>query len=234
MRMSRIVYLECRENNHDKFYLMTEYSAGTTFVARWGRIGTEGSSRMYSMSDWHKMLNKRLSHGYVDRTQDYLDGKIKDSVVWTGVGEAKYKMSGTRKNWLGHELYKIVAAKTFETVEGYEVQAGETGGWIEKPENLDQDGQCWVADEAIVFGSSACVKDNALVADKAVCAGSVCEDAVVRGEALIKSEAICMGHSLICDSAIVQGIVRGYATVAEKAIVKEGTLVEGDTYYIQS
>lgn len=99
---------------------------------------------------------------------------------------------------------------------------------------LDQDGQCWVADEAIVFGGSACVKDNALVADKAVCEGSVCEDAVVRGEALIKSKAICMGHSLICDSAIVNGIVRGYATVAEKANVKEGTLVEGDTYYIQS
>lgn len=32
----------------------------------------------------------------------------------------------------------------------------------------------------------------------------------------------------------VYGIVRGYATVAEKANVKEGTLVEGDTYYIQS
>lgn len=104
----------------------------------------------------------------------------------------------------------------------------------EKPENLDQDGQCWVADEAIVFGGSACVKDNALVADNAVCEGSVCEDAVVRGEASIKSKAICMGHSLICDSAIVNGIVRGYATVAEKANVKEGTLVEGDTYYIQS
>ena len=75
---------------------------------------------------------------------------------------------------------------------------------------------------------------NALVADKAVCEGSVCEDAVVRGEVSIKSKAICMGHSLICDSAIVNGIVRGYATVAEKANVKEGTLVEGDTYYIQS
>jgi len=232
--MSRIVYFECREDNHDKFYLMTEDPTGTTFVARWGRIGTEGSFCMYSISNWDKKLHERLSHGYVDRTQDYLDGKIKDSAVWTGVGEAKYKMSGTRKNWLGHELYKIVAAKTFETVEGYEVQAGETGGWIEKPENLDQDGQCWVADEAIVFGGSACVKDNALVADKAVCEGSVCEDAVVRGEVSIKSKAICMGHSLICDSAIVNGIVRGYATVAEKANVKEGTLVEGDTYYIQS
>ena len=132
--MSRIVYLECREDNHNKFYLMTEDPTGTTFVARWGRIGTEGSFCMYSISYWHKKLHERLSHGYVDRTQDYLDGKIKDSAVWTGVGEAKYKMSGTRKNWLGHELYKIVAVKTFETVEGYEVQAGETGGWIEKPE----------------------------------------------------------------------------------------------------
>lgn len=39
--MSRIVYLECREDNHNKFYLMTEDPTGTTFVARWGRIGTE-------------------------------------------------------------------------------------------------------------------------------------------------------------------------------------------------
>lgn len=232
--MSRIAYFECREDNHDKFYLMTEVPTGTTFVARWGRIGTEGSFCAYSISNWSKKLHERLSHGYVDRTQDYLDGKINGPAAWTEVGGAKYKMSGIRKNWLGHELYKIVATKTFETVEGYEVQAGETGGWIEKPENLDQDGQCWVADEAIVFGGSACVKDNALVADKAVCEGSVCEDAVVRGEVSIKSKAICMGHSLICDSAIVNGIVRGYATVAEKANVKEGTLVEGDTYYIQS
>lgn len=106
--MSRIVYFECGEDNHDKFYLMTEDPTGTTFVARWGRIGTEGSFCMYSISNWDKKLHERLSHGYVDRTQDYLDGKIKDSAVWTGVGEAKYKMSGTRKNWLGHELYKIL------------------------------------------------------------------------------------------------------------------------------
>ena len=34
--MNRIVYLECREDNHNKFYLMTEDPTGTTFVARWG------------------------------------------------------------------------------------------------------------------------------------------------------------------------------------------------------
>lgn len=140
--MSRIAYFECREDNHNKFYLMTEDPTGTTFVARWGRIGTEGRFCAYSISNWNKELHERLSHGYVDRTQDYLDGKINGPAAWTGVGEAKYKMSGIRKIWLG--------------------------------------------------------------------------------------------HSLICDSAIVNGIVRGYATVAEKANVRKGTLVEGDTYYIQS
>lgn len=39
--MSRIAYFECREDNHDKFYLMTEDPTGTTFVARWGStVGT--------------------------------------------------------------------------------------------------------------------------------------------------------------------------------------------------
>lgn len=74
--MSRIAYFECREDNHDKFYLMTEDPTGTTFVARWGRIGTKGRFCAYSISNWNKELHERLSHGYVDRTQDYLDGKI--------------------------------------------------------------------------------------------------------------------------------------------------------------
>lgn len=100
--MSRIAYFECREDNHDKFYLMTEDPTGTTFVARWGRIGTEGSFCAYSISNWSKKLHERLSHGYVDRTQDYLDGKINGPAAWTEVGGAKYKMSGVRKNWLGH------------------------------------------------------------------------------------------------------------------------------------
>lgn len=109
--MSRIVYFECREDNHDKFYLMTEDPTGTTFVARWGRIGTEGSFCMYSISNWDKKLHERLSHGYVDRTQDYLDGKIKDSAVWTGVGEAKYKMSGTRKIGWGMSSIRLLQPK---------------------------------------------------------------------------------------------------------------------------
>ena len=57
--MSRIAYFECREDNHDKFYLMTEDPTGTTFVARWGRIGTEGRFCAYSISNWNKELRQQ-------------------------------------------------------------------------------------------------------------------------------------------------------------------------------
>lgn len=232
--MNRLVYFEQIAGSARKFYLMAEDDGGSTFTANYGRIGTTGSVKTYPMSKWQHVYNTRIQHGYTDKTRDYLAGRTSLSPKTKPVDGIKYNITGMCKTVKRHRVYRIVATKNFETVEGYEVQAGETGGWIEKPENLDQDGQCWVADEAIVFGGSACVKDNALVADNAVCEGSVCEDAVVRGEASIKSKAICMGHSLICDSAIVNGIVREYATVAEKANVKKGTLVEGDTYYIQS
>lgn len=109
--MSRIAYFECRENNHDKFYLMTEDPTGTTFVARWGRIGTEGRFCAYSISNWNKELHERLSHGYVDRTQDYLDGKINGPAAWTGVGEAKYKMSDIRKFGWGMSSIRLLQPK---------------------------------------------------------------------------------------------------------------------------
>lgn len=96
--MNQIAYLECRDGIHNKFYLMTMTDpCGVNFTIRWGRIGTEGSSCLQPVSNWNKKLHERLSHGYVDRTQDYLDGKINGPAAWTGVGGAKYKMTGTRK-----------------------------------------------------------------------------------------------------------------------------------------
>lgn len=138
---------------------------------------------------------------------------------------------------LFHDLCKI---STY-TVSTRNVKDDTTGQWTKVPfykfEPKDSVGcdshgslSCY---RIMATGMQLSMEEFAAV-NKAVCEGSVCEDAVVRGEVSIKSKAICMGHSLICDSAIVNGIVRGYATVAEKANVKEGTIVEGDTYYIQS
>ena len=49
------VYLENKSENHNKFYEMVENSDGT-FVAKFGKIGTGGSTKLYSMREWDTTL----------------------------------------------------------------------------------------------------------------------------------------------------------------------------------
>lgn len=76
-------------------------------------------------------------------------------------------------------LRRIVALRDFG-----DVKAGDKGGWIEKEENLSQDGNAWVCGDAWVFG-------NAQVCGKARVYGKawVCGDAQVCGDAHVASES---------------------------------------------
>lgn len=57
----------------------------------------------------------------------------------------KYEFTGvTKKTWAG-PLHQIRAIRDFGNVE-----AGDTGGWIEKEENLSHDWDCWVYGNAVV------------------------------------------------------------------------------------
>lgn len=83
----------------------------------------------------------------------------------------KYEFTGeTMKFDCGEEgviLHRIKAVRSFG-----EVKSGEVGGWIESEENLSHDGNCWVADEAIVCNNA-----------------KVVGDARVSGHALVKDDA---------------------------------------------
>ena len=61
----------------------------------------------------------------------------------------KYEFTGEIKNDAGRMLHRIRALTNFGTV-----KAGDLGGWIEKEENLSQDGNCWVYGDAIVYDIS--------------------------------------------------------------------------------
>ena len=61
----------------------------------------------------------------------------------------KYEFTGEVKRWLGRTLHQIRALVAFGNVE-----AGEVGGWIEKEENLSQDGNAWVYGNAWVCGNA--------------------------------------------------------------------------------
>lgn len=80
--------------------------------------------------------------------------------------EKKYRLTEETKEWCGHTLHRIEALKDFN-----DVKTGDKGGWIEK-ENLSQEGNAWVYDEACVYGEArvygeACVSGSACVVGSA-------------------------------------------------------------------
>ena len=87
-------------------------------------------------------------------------------------------------NIFGTKLFRIKALIEFGNV-----KAGELGGFVEKEENLSQDGNAWVYDNARVYG-----------------------DAWVYGNAWVHGDACVYGDARVCGDACVYGDA-GYATV---------------------
>nr|DAY67856.1 MAG TPA: Putative transferase, nesg, ydcK, Structural Genomics.38A [Caudoviricetes sp.] len=69
----------------------------------------------------------------------------------------KYELTTECKEFLERKLYRIKALTSFS-----DVKEGDLGGWIEKEENLSQEGNAWVYGDARVCGN-ATVYDNAMV-----------------------------------------------------------------------
>ena len=91
--------------------------------------------------------------------------------------DKKYKLTEETINVDGRTLYRIEALKDFGNV-----RKGEKGGFIEKESNLSQNGDCWVYDNAKVYG-------NAVVFDYA----EVCGYSKLFGNAVIRD------NTKVCD-----------------------------------
>lgn len=64
--------------------------------------------------------------------------------------DKKYELTDNKiKISTGETLYQIKALKDFN-----DVKTGELGGYIEREENLSQDGSSWVCDNACVYGNA--------------------------------------------------------------------------------
>lgn len=126
------------------------------------------------------------------------------------------------------------------------VKAGDLGGWIEDTFNLDQEGSCWVSEEARVY-DRARVTDNALVSgqasiyDKALVAGDavVTDRCAVYSNAHVFSDALCKGRCHISGNACVKGhaVLDGDSTgtinritVADSAVVSGNARITGTAY----
>ena len=58
------LYLENTSGHHNKFYHMIENKDGVSFTASWGRIGSQGRTQIYDMSEWDKIYNNKINKGY--------------------------------------------------------------------------------------------------------------------------------------------------------------------------
>ena len=85
-------------------------------------------------------------------------------------------------NESGTKLYQIKCIKTFKYA-----KEGELGGYIEKEENLSQQGDAWVSGNAEVSG-------NARVSGNAQVFGN----AEVLGDAEVYGNARVYGNALVC------------------------------------
>ena len=99
----------------------------------------------------------------------------------------KFELTTESKiNIFGKKLFRIKALISFGDVE-----EGETGGWIEKEENLEQSyGNAWVCGDAEVYGNAR-VSGNARVYGDARVSGNarVYGDAEVYGDARVYGNA---------------------------------------------
>ena len=134
--------------------------------------------------------------------------------------EKKYKLTEESISYFSKTLYHIEALKDFGNV-----KKGDKGGYVQSEENLSQEGDCWIYDNAKVF-DSAVVYGNAKVFGNAEVFGNT----KVYGKALVYGNAKVFDDAKVYDGAKVYGdaIVSNNAIVVNKAIVCGNAKVFGN------
>lgn len=134
----------------------------------------------------------------------------------------KYELvkDGSRKDGTV-ELFRVKALHDFDTLWS-SIKAGELGGYVEGEKNLSQEGKCWIYPNARVLGHAE-VSENAVVGspdggevvnvnvyahskvngNACVFDGSICTNAVITGNAEVRSCELIGGSVVVCDNVII-------------------------------
>lgn len=130
----------------------------------------------------------------------------------------KYEFTDETRDIYGETLHRI-----------RRISNGALGGWIAKESNLSQHGNCWVDNEAEVYGDAE-VYGNAQILDRAQVYGTavVCEEAKICDDAKVYENACVYGEAKVFGLANVRGNaeISGGAKIFENAIVYGNAVVK--------
>lgn len=145
--------------------------------------------------------------------------------------QQKYILTNETFTLLGHTLHRIQAVRDFA-----DVKSGDLGGFVESTSNLSQSGNCWIYDNACVFGNAsvsidAKVKDHAVVyntyqnqpGDSRLNRTSVSDSAVVEHRVIIRNRAMIKHFAVVSGNAIIENDVQltGYSFVGYDSIITQ-------------
>ena len=123
----------------------------------------------------------------------------------------KFELTSEFVTFLGKKLFRIKALISFGNVE-----EGELGGYVEKEENLSNDGNAWVYGNARVFGNARVYGDAWVYGDAEVFGNArVYGNARVFGNARVYGDAEVFGNARVygdADYATVHGFGSEYRT----------------------
>lgn len=110
--------------------------------------------------------------------------------------------------------FRLVATKEFWCGD-YFVNRGSNGGLVDSPDNLSQDGSCWITKDACVYGNAR-IEGDALINDRAI----VCADAIVRGKSIISDDCQVCGKSIVEGDSVVAGSIELVGVKLDGAMIK--------------
>ncbi len=137
-----------------------------------------------------------------------------------------FELTKETTKYLDTILYRIIA-----TEDKGNVRKGDLGGFVESEDNLSYYGECWISDNAKVFGNARATDDvqisgNAIICDNALVLGGV----IVSGNAIIHNNALVSGRVMVCGNSIIAGHaqVKGRCFISGKAHIRNNTKIEGN------
>jgi carbonic anhydrase/acetyltransferase-like protein (isoleucine patch superfamily) len=185
-----------------------------------GVVDDEGKGFIHSNEPTQAVIWTKAQFNVVD----FIDRKCAGSFyTWNREGKKFMLDKKDTISFGGYTLYRIKALKDINDV----VKKGDLGGFVSSSKNLSQEGNCWIYEDAKVFGNAKVI-GNAKVFGNAL----VFEYAEVSGNALVFGNAKVFGYAYVAGDAQVIGNAKvfGNAQVAGYAYVSGNAQVIGNAY----
>ena len=118
----------------------------------------------------------------------------------------KYELiKESKTTFMGRDIYRIRALKDFG-----DVIAGDIGGWVCSENNLSQEGDCWIYDEAKCLDNAkifanAIMLNNSIMYDEARMFDNskMFDDAEMYDNSIMRDNSIMYNNSTMCDNSIM-------------------------------